>query len=47
MLERFFDKKNTFNKRTKKKGPVITEEIEASSSDNADDNYMPIAQRKQ
>lgn len=36
MLEKFFDKKGTttFNKRTKDKGRVITEEIEDSSSED-------------
>ena len=32
MLEKFFDKKNTFNKKTKQKGPVYREEIDLSSS---------------
>ena len=31
MLEKFFEKKATFNKRTKDKGPIVAEDIEESS----------------
>lgn len=34
MLEKFFEKKRTFNKRTKDKGKIIAEEIEESSQDS-------------
>lgn len=43
MLEKFFDKKRTFNKRTKDKGKIIAEEIEESSqeSQNEGDDLGP------
>ena len=31
MLEKFFDKANTFTRRTKSRGPVVQEDIESSS----------------
>ena len=43
MLEKFFEKKRTFNKRTKDKGKIIAEEIEESSenSQNEGDELGP------
>jgi len=37
MLEKFFEKKRTFNKRTKDKGKIIAEEIEESSENGQND----------
>lgn len=46
MLEKFFEKKMNFNKRTKDKGPIITEDIEESSENptkHRNEDHNPCA----